>query len=58
MAGTAGGSSDESLEIVFWWLGEDPTAAIEDELEDFLEKPRPRSRRRRIRDRRVGRSTV
>jgi hypothetical protein len=45
------GSFDESLEILFWWLGDDPAASVEDELEDYLTAPSTgaaRSRRRRV----------
>jgi hypothetical protein len=58
MAGAAGGSSDENLEIVFWWLGDDPQASIEDDLEQHLHEPAPRSRRWRHRERRVRRPAL
>lgn len=48
--------SDENLEIVFWWVGDDPQASIEDELDEFLEDeqpPRPRRHPWRTRRRRT-----
>ena len=41
----SGEGGDESLEIVFWWLGGDGAASIEEELDAHLETRTARRRR-------------